>query len=1647
MLMVLSGSTHANYQQSARQMITGDFVRRQLEALLHRVSCESLIVQPPHLRHLAIVRRPVTENGVIRYLHYSWDEIQRTIAAHDFDLSSIPGARELLESPTQNGINADHDGIAQQPGAADVFGFPLQSAPLFQVKGGEATFEDLIRATAAGDVELRNGDLVVRKAGTSLVLEAHEELPTRVRRRRAPPPPLPRRQATSTTRGMSKRKRTGNNDGEIIRGRPRKYLRGTEKFWRMHLKQARSDAAEEDAARQENLGDSTAKVLYTRRPADFDETLVEAQIAHLPVPIDADDLVEWTKLTRDILDRSSDGLFISPTGVQNDDYRKLSRVMVVKTYRLASLDFTDRSVAYSFRFISSSASHSFAYHRYYPNLPTKAPRLQRKIPRTKPQIEPNPDRKDEIRKVGPRLGVFYEEAIIPANPLDPSVKPTESNSSCGAQQGTTDDEVGPKDQPRRAARGSSTISFKEITPGERRPVRQHRGEKTARLDSGSAVGVPDTQIASGVETLSVRSHRKRKLTEKAVQLLGTKQGRNMRMFSETRSISSPDSTNDNTTGMVDAASVGNTLLSGIEAAAASPTPSGALPAPEANAQTVPALDVQIQAKADAPQRSGISKKPRQEKHTLTAKAGTVTASELEEQPAATDKRTPVKQKHTKGANTLCQRIILELIKMTNGVGPNDAPTLKRVAAVRWQEAGEEGRPLLKTMKAAVKSLLASDKLKEQTFSYRGKFGIMITRSLIFLPTISRTSQLVEGIKQKIRSLDTLDYIPSEWAAEETRTPLVNKDMARRTAEVEEVLPSTERTPSIDPAERPAERRRISTVASDRSGGSPLDKSTRSIRNQTKAIPDVTPASAASSFVTFKIPSLGSLPVVQRYTWSSDCPSTALKSDTSHQNPWRPKVVESDSRPRKRRKAHAEIKSIVWQNFPMSLSDILQSPNLKLDFRRIVCEDVDWQRFACEVECVHAWEEQELELALSKRSHYAFINHTVPEALYVETEHPSTVEFKALVTFDENGSEVESAHPSVESWPSFLNALQTSPETVSRIAGTDLVATQVLSPPSPAPDDSTPKGLRRTSRAPKRKFMPDNVFFDPALASALEPAPEDTATEGLRRTDRSPKPKVVQDNEFVDPAPKSALAPATKRRKNSTKAGASSSTPKRKSVVTPSTTAHRLSQGDRWTQNMSKDRIRRILVAVIVVRAVAGGVDGFIDWPIVNALFPKNKEAYLKGSWETLLAKHQSEVEALTDDFQGQYIEALETGKAPSINFEDIKATDWRAIVDWASRKLIPLSNRFDGSLQGIELPESRDELLEGYSVAFDEPKRLSNGVSHSSPLMKEDAVRSSVFGTSHLHSSQAPFLHHVENLEAATVGPALHIAKSWALAAILTPPSRFNPQQAQQKLSTLASSPEESEGLLRAALKLLEDEKLIQSRPHKRQINDPSGMRTWEAHSTFLSRFEIVSLISPTMLHRAREHKINILDSAFAAGDTVMFEKEDIPQDGEMVAVLNLMSMGQLRPRNGPDVPRTRYGLDHERIGYKVRGMDKTLLGFGVEIIPTENYVMRDPMAQARETPIPRGKSDEERGTIPPWMDIHGNLNLELWNIFLSGVMGLIGQMPGISAADVSRAFGSALDTTDVELVVAWAVQGDFLRKHERTGGYLTNKWWWLCVD
>lgn len=1725
-----------------------------------------------------MVRAYVTFNGVAQFFHYSWDTFCVLAQGKTIDTTQIPGAKKALASF----MGADDE---QARGSAstgiDSNGFPSQP-PSLQIMRGAIDLADIIKNLGIEDIPPRYGEPVIVETEPGHFSLAPRTAATRTtnRAKRVPansqqahPKRAASKQVDHTDQGEA-------SEPEIALGRPRKYVRGTEKFWRKQFAQAIIDAS---AARGIRLTQAPKKAmmkhpdglaLYERRPPDFDATLLKAIDAHFPVPAEPHDISEqWVQATKFVLDRHSDGIYLTPKGLLGDSKKQQSQILVFRSSRLKEVNSAESGIVFPVRFLSSSASHTFADLRSDQTLSGNW--RQASIEVTEPTATPRQrTQKNTKQRLGPQKGVFFDDDGLsvmsphsspPPRPRNeeglglhkvifleddkvsvsnPQVSPPHINmekSHTREYDETTDEDIRvvqarPQVKRKRPVRtlrtaviqskqddqasppsqqiSPPTMPVASTGPNRSRPLRKRKLTEKARQHTEAATSDVDVLDAMGHQLLptehspsvmdSMRIHQTQEVVtlrdfESGTQLpvpvslmarnldVGENQtsatttafdagienqsvadflaqwnisatgsrlvekipeiGSETQEFHPTATGPRPQSLNDHeiqlsvTTAVSDITSGSRSNLNGPmnfntpdlkrteqqaplldqEAVAVIPmvNPYGTPPShersqlstdptgsttvmenlPAASTLSEPSVHIscpdenpsvsiqeELSAEVHKPEKSpsnnaevldSSASDPERlpTRRSVQRKRRRVHTSEMEDTDFIADERSPSKRakeggpKYTAGSNSFCKKLVLHLMSITKGAAPNDAFTLRRLAVPRWKEEGYGEGPLLKAIKLAIKRLCASGKLKQTSFTFRGKAGVMVRRSILYLPTVSSDSDSVANVKQSIIAVEPADYIPPEWTEEASLLPLFLT------------------MPRLSESSR---KRRQATPASDVL--SDVLPETSPARSPSPSPLPETPPGAATGFVTLKVARLGILPAVHLENWQNDLGRVRERAEAAAFAQRRERSSRSQglhSRDRRLKWANKQI-----QDFPTSLQDIILVTPAQNLYASADFVDRNWHRFAREIEAVEAWEQNLNSAAQNFRTSYAFINHSIPAVLFHDTKGQRKVDFSRLIHFDENGLQKEIPFPPESRLGDVVSALteKDGSHTAKIAVGTreTLAAPPILSDH----EDSRPGKRKR-----KRRGVEEDTDFRP------------TGRRKARATTRQPKNKTT-------------------------------------SVV--SSIGHkRFVRGIQYLRDLPAQQVRRLAVSVVVVRTLLGGLDSIIDWPVVMTLFPNELQSTIQGRWKTLSTKYRGDIRGLTESLQARYLQALEANQVPCVNFADIKATDWRGIVEWAIDNL----DRFD--VEGVaELPADKASLIEENDFSFVELRSYPPLLVYANNIttqMKENTFSATIFGSaaSFTKVSAQPDmnLRFQPRYEKENSDPSLRLARSWVFASILTADLGFDPDFVRSKLAMLASSETETNDLLHRALKVLQDEKLVQkATPYQKSIISLSR-GVWEPAKKFYERFEERRMINAAMLRQAMTFKLSVADAAFQRGESISVPKETIIDDGTMVAIINLMSTGQIKPRLGADIPRTRYGLDWEQVAYSSRHMEKSAVEFTTRLVSTAHYVPGDLTRSGRNTPIPRGQTDFPMGHIPPWMDIHARFQPKLWEMFVAGALGLVVQLPGISAREISRTLGFALDEAEVALLMGWCVDAGFALVDAKSNGYETTDVWWQCLS
>ncbi|KAL4958097.1 hypothetical protein BDW69DRAFT_154980 [Aspergillus filifer] len=484
--------------------------------------------------------------------------------------------------------------------------------------------------------------------------------------------------------------------------------------------------------------------------------------------------------------------------------------------------------------------------------------------------------------------------------------------------------------------------------------------------------------------------------------------------------------------------------------------------------------------------------------------------------------------------------------------------------------------------------------------------------------------------------------------------------------------------------------------------------------------------------------------------------------------------------------------------------------------------------------------------------------------------------------------------------------------------------------------------------------------------------------------------------------------------------------------------------------LSHSTHQNLMTAIVAVRALAGGSDGRqVDWVLVACCFPDQDQSMVIDKAKGILARNRLQIAKMQSDFQERFIEAYANNEVPRIDYTNLEAYDWSAVIKWANAKLdVPKLDRppglpatreqFDDIFElREETPVSLDEYYQASGVTQNRKRNLLANVPFAVPLLLSPSKR---------QSRRRSQLSHFDTV------------KTWVRANITTPAEAYRASDARDALSRFDG------GVLNNALQSLVTERVI-SQANKGRIVPG---RNYDITDHFIHTLSKRRPIEATELRRASKFKTNTLDHALKNQGvySVRFDAED----GDILAIINLFFSGHvtLTPR---DAPRDKFGLTEG--GYLTRMMNKDKLRFPIDVYPVkEKYKAGNPILETASNtlppcppripvPITAGPPLSLPERFPLWIDIHGNLISVLWELSLAAVLGTVAMRPGISAEKIAGMIRPTLAGWEVRMVLEWL--GSVGVMDSRGGGagldsdtdvesgsriaWFVKEWWWMVLS
>ncbi|KAF2453185.1 hypothetical protein BDY21DRAFT_424615 [Lineolata rhizophorae] len=515
--------------------------------------------------------------------------------------------------------------------------------------------------------------------------------------------------------------------------------------------------------------------------------------------------------------------------------------------------------------------------------------------------------------------------------------------------------------------------------------------------------------------------------------------------------------------------------------------------------------------------------------------------------------------------------------------------------------------------------------------------------------------------------------------------------------------------------------------------------------------------------------------------------------------------------------------------------------------------------------------------------------------------------------------------------------------------------------------------------------------------------------------------------------------------------------------------------------INAETTKKILYACIVVKVLVGGVEEEHNWILVDWLFrefPHYDRLTFKNRWNLLRIRYYSVVEEVHNNFQDRFLRAYKRGEIPLIDYDQLADYDWDFIVKWAEENVPITKFQFPQSL-----PNDRRTLESAFQLHDVPPVK--------GPSRAEFFKIATIQSRSDTVALELPFFslergadNEKANDPAHSLGKShtplqVKRAESFIRANLATPDNAYDPKAARSVLETV------DRNVLEYAVGELSRRKDIMRRSKGRAVPG----RQYDFTERFLKRFR--GPLTHHMLQEATCFKRQVLDAAFAdpdnAGRVGLGRKYRLPghlSDGGVLALENLESAGRVRyvqalPRVdhelGTPYPKmSKWGFTEGN--YRTKQMDRGRLAWDMDVVPTPAYVMGNPALGHATPPVPgpqvwhAGSTSEKLNPI--WTALTGRHIPLWWDVVRTTALTLLVQRGGGSAESLSEMLDGRLEVWEVMWVLGWlekvgavvrmkeALEGVVgeggrgekgVRKREESKGresegWIVGEWWWLAL-
>ncbi|KAI5368112.1 Putative B-block binding subunit of TFIIIC, tfc3, extended winged-helix domain-containing protein [Septoria linicola] len=688
-----------------------------------------------------------------------------------------------------------------------------------------------------------------------------------------------------------------------------------------------------------------------------------------------------------------------------------------------------------------------------------------------------------------------------------------------------------------------------------------------------------------------------------------------------------------------------------------------------------------------------------------------------------------------------------------------------------------------------------------------------------------------------------------------------------------------------------------------------------------------------------------------------------------------------------------------------------------------------------------------------------------DAMAAHLMSPAQTFLPSSGTFGTSGRGVTQQVVNRRAAPGTLTSEQYQRETAQVIAQIKQVQQQAINEAMPVPASAQTAII--TLKVPKEKLsailssqpVPAPALFDvdddedslyegaatpSSVAMSPEPEPEPEPPKKKRRRYTSKKKRQAEEDEALqesddDFVPGAVVDVVEERR--------ASKPPKLKGPG-----ARGIRKGfttrDRQSHQDFKD-VDRLVIAIALISAVAGGINqSKLNWNLIaHALSFRYDGEFLRRRWVHYVRSRKADVEQLRDDIRQPFLEAYQRGDLPTVNFQSSHDTDWPTLFEWVQATVpMKMSVTVDDDPEIPDLLASRHLLDEEFSIAE----------GHQLFELNKDDYFTTITDQNRRHLAQRYTLGsglpgEIKPCENSSNN--LLLAKSWVRAVAMTKQHRYVAEDAARKIGALGAK----------ALKQVADD-MVES---KMFLQDKKGRhlpgRNFQIHHEVLVQFRRWPATKETDEHRylcALAHSWSKINDYFKQTDTLQLIP--ITSDQDYTVLTNMCAHGMLNlsvmlpeTKNEFDAPAPKLSpWGYTGTSYQTKRANQDQLKFPLFYTRTANYKFEHELNTDVPIPLQAPMLESEMGSrIPFWVDIHGNLIDDIWDMCLRSILHLVVFRAGERAITMQQAHNHKLWRWEIDLILEWMEKTGLACRcgpGEDVDGYWNGGWsateWWYCA-